>query len=65
MLDRHTDFINLVCKTINFRSKEVIKDIAIAEVPIPKAVLINASEIPIDNAAASGVPPPEPKAKND
>ena len=28
----------------------------IAEVPIPKAVLISASEIPIDNAAASGVP---------
>ena len=36
--------------------------IAIADVPIPNAVLIKASEIPIDRAAASGVPPPEPNA---
>ena len=30
--------------------------IATAEVPIPIAVLIKASEIPADNAAGSGVP---------
>ena len=30
--------------------------IANAEVPIPNAVLISASEIPVDNATASGAP---------
>ena len=36
--------------------------IATAEVPIPSAVLYNASEIPFENSAAASPPPSSPRA---
>src|SRR5574343_157149 len=39
--------------------------IATAEVPIPNAVLNNASEIPFDNSRAASPPPSSPRAEND
>ena len=35
--------------------------IATAEVPIPNAVLYNASEIPFDNSLAASAPPDSPR----